>query len=177
MKKLLFASLAAAAAMCITSCNGSNENNNASNNDNDTTTVYQSDINEANGKAFIEKKLAEDSSYIQTESGLVYKVLAPGKGENFTENDVVMTLYKGTHVDGRLFDDGGGQPQEFSCGRVIPGFAEMLLLMKPGMKVEAIIPSQLAYGAQGVKDPNTGEEVIGANETLIFEMETIEKKQ
>ncbi|MCQ2288796.1 MAG: FKBP-type peptidyl-prolyl cis-trans isomerase [Muribaculaceae bacterium] len=175
MKKIILVAFTAFLGLCVTSCNGGNTDANGA--QTADTTVYQSDINEANGKAFIEKKLKEDSSYIKTESGLVYKVLAEGKGECFTQNDVIMTKYEGKHIDGKVFDNGNGEAVPFSCGSVIRGFGEVLQLMKPGMKVEVLIPSELGYGAQGVKDPNTGEEVIGANETLVFVLETIEKQQ
>jgi len=42
--------------------------------------------------------------------------------------------------------------------------------MKVGAKWEAVIPPQLAYGERG---PGT----IGANSTLVFEIELIEIKQ
>ena len=57
-----------------------------------------------------------------------------------------------------------------STNQVIPGFAEMLQLMKPGGKAIAVIPGNLAYGAMGVGD-------LGPNETLIFEIETVDRQQ
>ena len=43
--------------------------------------------------------------------------------------------------------------------------------MKPGQKVEVIIPRHLAYGPEG-REPT-----IGSNETLIFELETVGKQE
>lgn len=123
--------------------------------------------NKKSGEAFINKKAA-DKAYKKTASGLVYKVITEGKGANFTENDVVMTKYVGKHIDGSEFDSSRGEAIPFNLKAVVPGFAEMIKLMKPGSKVEVVIPGALAYGEEG-KDP-----VIGPNETLVFEIETIE---
>lgn len=122
--------------------------------------------NKKAGEAFCNKKAA-DKTYKKTASGLVYKVIAEGAGENFTDNDVVMTKYVGKHIDGKEFDSSKGEAVPFNLKAVIPGFAEMIKLMKPGMKVEVIIPAELAYA-------ENGNQVIGPNETLIFEIETVE---
>ena len=120
--------------------------------------------NKKAGEAFAAKK-AKEPGYQKTKSGLVYKVITEGAGENFTENDIVMVNYKGTHIDGKEFDS-SKEPVPFNLKQVVPGFAEMIKLMKPGMKVEAILPADLAYGTDG--NP-----VIGPNETLVFEIETV----
>lgn len=121
--------------------------------------------NKKAGEAYANKKAAE-AGYTKTKSGLVYKVLAEGNGENFTENDVVLTKYVGKHIDGTEFDSSKGEAVPFNLKAVVPGFAEMIQLMKPGMKVEVIIPAELAYA-------ENGNQVIGPNETLVFEVETV----
>lgn len=121
--------------------------------------------NKKAGKAYL-KELKSNKDYVFTESGLAYKVIRPGQGKNFTDNDEVRVIYTGKHLDGTEFDSSRGKPVSFRLNQVIPGFAEMLKLMKPGGKVVAVIPGDLAYGLNG----NQG---IGPNETLIFEMETV----
>lgn len=121
--------------------------------------------NKKKGEEFAAKK-AKENGYKKTPSGLVYKVITEGNGENFTENDVVMVNYRGTHIDGKEFD-ASKEPVPFRLNQVVPGFAEMIKLMKPGMKVEAILPAEIAYGADGSKP------IIGPNETLVFEIETV----
>ena len=122
----------------------------------------------ANKKAGEEymKKIKEDKSYTFTKSGIAYKVLAEGQGKNFSDSDVVKVNYVGKHIDGTEFDKSGDQPVPFNLKKVIPGFAEMIQLMKPGSKVTVVIPGELAYGPQG----NRG---IEPNETLIFDIETL----
>lgn len=122
------------------------------------------------GKKYIERIMERDPGYIQTPSGLVYKVLAPGSGEQFKMDDMILVKYKGTHVDGTTFDE-SKEPVAFAPGRVVAGFREALLMMRPGAKMIAVMPSNLAYGDRGAGD------VIKPYETLIFEIETIGLEQ
>ncbi len=131
--------------------------------------IEQSPKNIANKKAGEDymNKLKSDKSYTFTKSGIAYKVINPGEGKNFSDSDMVKVVYVGKHLDGTEFDNSKGQPVTFSAKQVVPGFGEMLQLMKPGSKVVVAIPSELAYGIKG-QQPK-----IGPSETLIFEMETL----
>jgi FKBP-type peptidyl-prolyl cis-trans isomerase len=118
------------------------------------------------GKKYIENIMEKDPGYIQTPSGLVYKMLEPGKGNKFEANDKIKVMYKGTHVDGKTFDE-SKEPITFAPSQVVPGFREALLMMRPGAKMIAVLPQDLAYGARGAgKD-------IKPYETLVFEIETL----
>ncbi|MBL9134168.1 MAG: FKBP-type peptidyl-prolyl cis-trans isomerase [Verrucomicrobiaceae bacterium] len=98
-------------------------------------------------------KKADSSGVVTTASGLRYKVLAsgPAGGRSPTRADTVMVHYRGTLVDGSVFDSSydRGEPTTFGVAQVIPGWTEALQLMKPGDKWLLHIPSNLAYGAQG----------------------------
>ena len=124
----------------------------------------------ANKKAGAEyiASLLKQKGYKQTESGLVYKVITAGKGDNFKASDVVKIKYKGTHINGTTFDE-NKEGAEMGINNFVPGFKEALQLMNPGCKLLAVIPGDLAYGVRG-----GGKGVIGPNETLIFEIETPE---
>ena len=111
-------------------------------------------------------KLKNDKSYTFTKSGIAYKVLAEGEGKNFSDSDVVKVNYVGRHLNDSIFDQSGENPVPFNLKLVIPGFAEMIQLMKPGSKVTVVIPSELAYGPMGNRS-------IEPNETLIFDIETL----
>ena len=121
--------------------------------------------NKKAGEEYMEK-LKKDKDYTFTKSGIAYKVIEPGEGKNFADSDVVKVNYVGRHLDGTEFDKSGDMPVPFNLKQVIPGFAEMIQLMKPGSKVTVVIPGDLAYGSQG----NRG---IEPNETLIFDVETV----
>lgn len=126
----------------------------------------------AKGKAFLEENKKQEG-VIETPSGLQYKVITEGTGENPAPTDVVEVHYTGKLIDGTVFDSSveRGETVKFPLNGVIPGWTEGLQLMKPGAKYMLYIPSDLAYGDRG-----TGPIPGGA--TLIFEVEliSIEKK-
>jgi FKBP-type peptidyl-prolyl cis-trans isomerase len=116
------------------------------------------------------KERAAEGGYTQTESGLLYKVLEEGNGAMPVATDKVKVNYEGKTTEGVVFDSSydRGQPAEFPLNRVIPGWTEVLQLMKTGSTIEAIIPPGLAYGERG-SPPK-----IGPNEVLIFKIELLE---
>jgi len=104
-----------------------------------------------------------------TESGLQYEILRDASGPKPNEDSTVKVKYTGTFVDGRLFDSSaeeGGTfiPLEF----VFPGWAEGLMLMSPGSHYRLYIPSELAYGSDGIQG------IIPPYSTLIFDVELLE---
>lgn len=124
--------------------------------------------NLAEGKAFLEEN-AKKPGVITTESGLQYKVITTGDGKQPKETDTVKTHYRGTLIDGRVFDSSidRGTPASFPVKAVIKGWTEALQLMHVGDKWQLFVPSELAYGA------TKRSELIEANSTLIFEIELL----
>ena len=122
-------------------------------------------INTAEGKKFLAKNKLKDG-VVTTESGLQYKIIEQGSDKKAGPTDAVTVNYKGTLLDGTVFDETKGSPIELTLNRVIKGWAEGLQLVGEGGKIELYIPSELGYGAQA-----TG--AIKANSTLIFEVEVV----
>jgi FKBP-type peptidyl-prolyl cis-trans isomerase FklB len=130
-----------------------------------------SDKNKAEGLAYLEEN-AKKEGVITTESGLQYKEVMSGDGEMPTSDKTVVVHYKGTLINGTVFDSSydRGKPAEFQVTGVIQGWVEALQLMNVGDKFELVIPSDLAYGTRG-SGPT-----IGADATLLFDVELIEIK-
>ncbi len=107
-----------------------------------------------------------------TASGLQYEVLREGSGEKPSAKDSVTCHYKGTLLNGTVFDNSydRGQPISFSLNGVIPGWTEGLQLMSVGSKYKFYIPYTLAYGAFDYGP-------IPGGSTLTFEVELLEIKK
>ncbi len=117
----------------------------------------------------IDDYIAENNMPMQvTASGLRYSIDEAGTGDNVIYGDVIEIEFKGTFLDGTIFDQGGIGPPEFPTfqeNSFIAGFEEGLLLLNEGAQATFILPSALAYGCF----PPQGS-IIGENQILIFEV-------
>ena len=125
--------------------------------------------NVAKGEAF-RTEYAAGEGVQKTDSGLLYKVIEAGEGESPTTESTVVVHYAGRLIDGSEFDSSiaRGEPATFPLANVIPGWTEIVQLMKPGGKFEVVIPPELAYGDRGAG------ELITPNSTLVFDIELLE---
>jgi FKBP-type peptidyl-prolyl cis-trans isomerase len=114
---------------------------------------------------------APPADAITTESGLVYRVLSAGTGdESPSAHAKVEVHYSGWMVEGgRLFDSSVVRDESISFGldQVIPGWTEGVQLMKTGEKARFWIPGSLAYG----DEPSGGGRPHG---TLVFDVELLD---
>ncbi len=102
-----------------------------------------------------------------TASGLQYRVLEKGEGEQHpTDDDVALISYKGSLRDGTVFD-ASQQPVPFPVAGGIPGFSEGLKLMTKGATYRFWIKPELGYGAR-----DNGP--IPADSLLVFDVELID---
>ena len=138
-----------------------------------TTNYSQEPSKSAKFDALAERcNLAESASkegVVSLPSGLQYKVITPGDGPSPLSTDRVKVHYKGTLVDGTVFDSSydRGQPASNNVTGFIKGWVEALLLMQVGSKWELTIPSKLGYGTRG------SGAIIPPNSTLLFEIELL----
>jgi len=124
--------------------------------------------NQRKENEFLEKNSQRPEIKV-TESGLQYEILTPAEGEKPNEKSIVRVYYTGTFIDGTAFDssnedDGAYIPLEM----VIRGWTEGLMLMSVGSKYRFYIPSNLAYGKEGIQS------IIPPYSTLIFTVELLE---
>jgi len=123
--------------------------------------AYTAALNNEKGTDFIEKFLKEDGA-MQTESGLAYQIIEPGNDKKaVSDQDTVWVDYKGTLLDGTVFDQNDNI--NFTLNRVIKGWGEGLKLIGEGGKVKLVIPGNLAYGEFGTRG-------IEPNSTLVFDV-------
>ncbi len=120
------------------------------------------------GRAYLTENAKRDGVTVLP-SGLQYEVLVAGEGAKPSRDDNVRTHYHGTLIDGTVFDSSyeRGQPAEFPVGGVIAGWTEALQLMNAGSKWRLYVPSELAYGAQGVGS-------IPPHSVLVFDVELLD---
>ena len=104
---------------------------------------------------------------VKTASGLVFETLVEGVGEHPVLNGKVKLLYTGRLSDGTVFDS-TEEPVIFDVARLVKGFTEGLLLMRPGGIYRLFIPAELGYGARGI------EGAIPGNAALDFEVKLLE---
>jgi len=111
--------------------------------------------------------LDKDPNVKKTATGLYYTIINPGTDPKPTATDIVSVKYKGTLIDGTVFDqtddkDPQNAIRDFPLGEVIPGWTEGLKLIGKGGVIKLYIPAKLGYG-----DQSNGP--IPAGSTLIFE--------
>lgn len=129
----------------------------------------ENEQNLAKGTAFLEKN-KQDTSVKVTPSGLQYKIIEQGTGAIPTQENTVKVHYKGTLIDGTVFDSSysRGEPAEFGVTQVIKGWTQALTMMPTGSKWQVFIPYNLAYGERGAGND------IKPFSTLIFDIELID---
>ena len=115
----------------------------------------------------------EQSQNEQAPTDLQVEDLTVGTGAQAQTGSTVSVHYKGTLLNGTVFDSSysRGTPFSFTLGQntVIQGWEQGVLGMKVGGKRKLVIPPDLAYGPRA-----TGP--IPANSTLVFEVELLDVK-
>jgi len=93
--------------------------------------------------------------FMETKSGLKYRILRKADGRYPQRTDTVTVNYRGWRDDGKVFDSSYTQdkperePTTFPLGGVIRGWTEGLQLIGEGGMIELEIPAALGYGARG----------------------------
>lgn len=104
--------------------------------------------------------------------------IAVGDGAEVKADSVVAFNYIGRLSDarGKIFDSseshGGPITVDLAAGGIIRGFVEGIVGMKVGGARQIVIPPELGYGSEDVRDQN-GAIVIPGNSTLVFEVEIV----
>ena len=94
---------------------------------------------------------------------MYYHIYDKGEGENIQLTDSVTFTYKGTLLNGTVFDN-QKKPVTFKVKDLIAGWKEIMLKLKTKSKVLLVMPPLLGYGTHDL-------EKIPPNSILVFQME------
>jgi len=91
------------------------------------------------------------ADFLETKSGLKYRILRNTSGKKPTASSKVTVHYKGWLDSGKIFDSSYRRNETISFGlnQVIPGWTEGMQLVGVGGMVELDIPYELGYGERG----------------------------
>jgi FKBP-type peptidyl-prolyl cis-trans isomerase len=107
------------------------------------------------------------ASSTRTESGVYYRDVRVGTGDEAAAADQVTITYAGYLKDGTLFDS-RSTPTQLSLGSTVQGFRDGVVGMRVGGFRKIVIPSALAYTWRGNPGANPP---IPRNATLVFDIE------
>jgi len=124
--------------------------------------------NRAEGNAFLEAN-KKRPGVVTLPSGLQYEVLRPGDGPKPAPDDAIKVHFRGTLVDGTVFDSSEGRPEPplLTAGDGFKGWNEALPMMPVGSKWKLFVPADLGYG------DDIGAANIPPGATLILEVELL----
>jgi FKBP-type peptidyl-prolyl cis-trans isomerase len=106
---------------------------------------------------------------ITTKEGMKIEIIKEGTGEAIKSGQTATVDYVGSLTDGKVFDASRnhgttGFSFPLGAGQVIKGWDQGVVGMKVGEVRKLTIPSDLAYGANGIPG------VIPGGATLVFEV-------
>ncbi len=109
---------------------------------------------------------------VRHSSGFYYEIEVPGSTNKPGQLSQVYVRYKGTFLDGTVFDSQTNPGLTgFQLSSLIEGWKIGIPLIGKGGKIKLIIPSALAYGCQG---ESRGAVPILPNTPLYFEIELVD---
>jgi FKBP-type peptidyl-prolyl cis-trans isomerase FkpA len=113
-------------------------------------------------------KYIEDNNLNTTrsDSGLYYVIDNEGTGTRPTSSSNVTVAYKGSLLNGTVFDQSDSNGISFGLNQVIKGWTEGITYYKEGGEGILLIPSNLGYG-------NNGQGSIPGGAVLVFDIKLI----
>lgn len=124
----------------------------------------------AASEEFLTRVERENSAVKRSDSGLLYLIEEQGDTIRASKpEDQVRIQFRATTKEGREFETtyDDNEAETFALNQVVKGLSEGLQLVGQGGKVKLWMPATLGYGS-------TGNQKIGANEALCFEVEVVE---
>lgn len=116
------------------------------------------------------QKYQQQNGVIQTESGLLYRIVDACEGSQPSLEQEVIVQQRILNFDSSVITDTykSGIPDRFKVKEAILGLQEGLQLMTLGSRFEFVVPPTLAWGKRGVGNK------IGPNAVLQFDVRLVE---
>ena len=109
--------------------------------------------------------------YNKTDLGVYIKIIDEGKGKQINDGQAVVFHYKGSLLNGVVFENTfpSNTPFSFTIGQkeVIPGWEDAMKNLKVGSTATVVIPSDLAYADHAKGD------AIPVHSILVFEIKIL----
>ncbi len=122
---------------------------------------------EENDKEIIEYIATHKLDATKSSSGLYYVIDEPGTGKAANPNSYVNVSYKGSLLNGNVFEESNINGIYTHLQQVIVGWAEGISYFKEGGSGKLLIPAHLAFG-------NSNSGPIPGGSVLIFDIKLIE---
>lgn len=101
--------------------------------------------------------------------GMYYEILNPGSGTTPKQTSIIYCTYKGTLLNGTVFDSQSNAGQTgFQLNGLIEGWKVALPYIGKGGRIRLVVPSAMAYGCEG------GGATIPPNTPLFFDLTLVE---
>ena len=89
---------------------------------------------------------ANNITYTEDPSGVLYQIITPGTGTKPTVSNTITVTYVGQLMNGNQFDAG---TITYPLSSLILGWQKAVPLIGVGGEIKVLIPSSLGYGAAG----------------------------
>lgn len=89
---------------------------------------------------------ANNITYTEDPSGILYQIITPGTGTKPTVSNTITVTYVGQLMNGNQFDAG---TITYPLSSLILGWQKAVPLIGVGGEIKVLIPSSLGYGAAG----------------------------
>ena len=136
----------------------------------DETIDYTPEREQGMLSEYLARLVSKGHNVDTTAAGVFYVPVEAGQGEMPKAGDTLSVIYYGFLITGEVFDASVWHSQDslytfvYKGVEMIEGWDDIMKYMNKGRKVECIIPSDLAYGAEGVPG------VIPPFSTIVFAM-------
>ncbi len=123
---------------------------------------------------YLEKKKI---TILPDEEGYYLLMIEKGSGQTIDSGKVVTLEYEGRFLNDSVFDGTkkAGHPYKFISGahHVIRGWEIAMKNMCAGDKFTILLPSNLAFGEEGIRNPKNGNFIVPPYTPLVFDMDII----